>query len=937
MSRLTVHRRIRHSASARKRAGPAARSDQPETITFLLTDIEGTTPLRQQAGDAFRRALNTHHTTLRSLFVAHGGRGVKEVEGAFQVAFPSVRPALACAIACQTALAQQAWPPEIGPLKVRMALHTGDVGLQKGGYRGPALRHATRLLTATNGGQILVSEATAALVRREVGEGLRLVDLGVYRLRDVPDMERLYQVVYPGGGESIRPPLAAEAGHPSSLPTPFTRFFGRESEIAQLQDLLGVQVLRCSGAPGLPEYLNARTPEHLNTRLVTLTGPGGTGKTRLALAVAERLVETYQGAVWFVPLADLMDSQRIDDAICDALRLPRSPHRSPRDQVVEHLRRQPSLLVLDNFEHLVEEGARVVQDLLAAAPTLCCLVTSRRALGLSAEREFPVLPLPTPSQGVGYRVSGVGEARPTPDTQHPAPEQLMMFSSVALFVDRAQAVMPHFQVTRHNAAAVAELCDRLEGIPLAIELAASRAQVFTPGQMLSRVARRFEFLATRRRDVEQRHRTLRETLDWSYLLLAPELQGFFARLSVFRGGWTVEAAEEVCAEPLALDFLAQLRECSLILSEETPLGMRFRMLETLREYAAEQLSKDEREDACARHAAFFLRVAEEAHESLFGANCTIWLDLLEMEMENLRAALDWHQAQEDSSEGLRLAVALIRYWDMRGHTKEGYARLMAMLRGGADVTPDLLHARAYALAGHLAQYQGNYGEAAAWSEQQLAIARAIADRPHMVDALCRLGNIAYEQGDLRAAYPICAEALALARELGNGRPLAQALFNFGCVLDGQKDYAAAGPVLAESLRLYRELGDTRTVTLLLLMSASTHFGQGDYATAAAVLREALTIQESLSDRSHFPNSLEWLAMCAAHQQRPEKAARLFGMGERLREDIHFAVTPANRLLYDEHIAQIRAALGEATFTACWAEGRAMTLEQAIAYALQDEP
>jgi class 3 adenylate cyclase len=355
-------------------ASPAA-GDGPATVTFLLTDIEGSTRLFEQTGDGYRRAVQIHHDLLRREFARHGGREVKEAGDSFVVAFAGARNALACAVACQQALAAQTWPEATGALRVRMAVHSGDVEVQQGEYQGVTLHRASRMLTAAHGGQILISEATAALVRRDLPEDTRLLDLGVYRLRDVPTPEHLFQAQYPGMAAEAFPPLAAQAGAAAaSLPLRFTRFFGREREITELSDLL-------------------LSPQ---VRLVTLSGPGGTGKTRLALEVAERLAEPLGGHVFFTSLADLSDPGLIADAVLEALRVPRSPERVPLEQVVEALKRQPSLLVLDNMEQLIEEGAGFVRDLLARVPDLTLLVTSRQLLGLSAEREFALSPLPSP-------------------------------------------------------------------------------------------------------------------------------------------------------------------------------------------------------------------------------------------------------------------------------------------------------------------------------------------------------------------------------------------------------------------------------------------------------------------------------------------------------------------------------------------------------------
>src|SRR5262249_47981149 len=420
---------------------------------------------------------------------------------------------------------------------VRMALHTGEVRPKEGGYFGPTLDQAARLLSAVHGGQIVCSEATAFLLSRVAEPGLRVVDLGAYRLRGVETVERFFQVNFEGMRHQKFPPLDAEPGYSSNLPLQLTRFFGREQELSQLRNLL------------LDE----------GTRLGTVTGPGGVGKTRFALESAKQLLEPLCEAVWFVPLADLSDPGLIASAVLESMRLVCAPNLEPLEQVIEALSRQRALLVLDNFEQLATGGASVVGAMLERGGALKCLITSRRRLNMEGEREFPLPPLPGRD----------GAARP---------ERLILNDSVRLFIDRAQTARPDFQVTRANAAAVAQLCARLEGIPLALELAAAKAQVLTPAQMLARLVERFDLLVSKRRRVTERHRTLRAAIDWSYQLLAPELQKFFARLSVFGGGWTLEAAETVCEEPMALDYLAQLRDCSLILIEDEEHEARFRML-----------------------------------------------------------------------------------------------------------------------------------------------------------------------------------------------------------------------------------------------------------------------------------------------------------------------------------------------------------------------
>jgi DNA-binding SARP family transcriptional activator/class 3 adenylate cyclase len=476
-----------------QRGGPAGSSIAlpAGTVTFLLTDIERSTAQWERTGEAFAQVLDRHDALLRAAFQRHGGHEIKALGDGFLVTFSRVEEALACAIAGQRALAAEGWPEPAGPVRVRMALHTGDVEPEQSDYHSLVLHRAARMLAAAHGGQIRCSEATAALLRRDLGPGVRLVDLGLHRLRDVPLPERLYMAQYPDMAPRRFPSLRTEPVHTPRLPLQFTRFFGREAEIAALGELL-------------------RAPE---TRLVTLTGLGGSGKTRLAIEVAGRLGETFGGAIYFASLADLSEACQIPEALLEALGLERLCGVEPLAQIARFLEGERALLVLDNLEHLVEGGGPFVYELLVHAPRLSCLVTSRQKLEIAPEREFVVLPLPVPKSAPGVALT---------------PERLMEVASVQLFADRARAARPDFAVTPGNVAAVAALCVRLEGIPLALELAAARASLLTPAQTLAQLGASLDVLVSRRRDIAPRHRTLRAAILWSFEQLSPELQRFFA-------------------------------------------------------------------------------------------------------------------------------------------------------------------------------------------------------------------------------------------------------------------------------------------------------------------------------------------------------------------------------------------------------------------------
>lgn len=986
------------------------------TVTFLLIEEE------TGRDDAFA-----------GIVARHGGIVAPQIGETRTAAFGRASDALACAVAAQR-VGRAAEEP------ARMALHTGEVKDEMPAVEGEVStlsvsvrEHGTRLLLAASWGQILCSEETAGLLRRDLEPGTRLVDLGLFRLQGPGGAERLFAVDYLGLASQEIPRPKAEPVLVDSLPLQFTRFFGRSTELALLESLL---------LPA-PESETPVERSAVRPRLITLLGPGGTGKTRLALEAARALLEPFAGAVWFVPLAEISDPALVPEAVVKALRLPYSAGVDPLDQAVEALSRHPTLLILDNFEQLVagaereeRSGGQIVQTLLERVPSLVCLITSRQRLGLRGERIFTVAPLPVPRG---------------PET----PDQLTQIESVRLFVDRAQAVKPDFQVTPGNAAAVAALCERLEGIPLGLELAAARAQVLTPAQMLTQLERRFDFLVSRRRDTALRHRTLRAAVDWSYQLLAPELQAFFASLSVFQGGWTLEAVEEICQEPLSLDYLEQLRECSLVVAEESGEGstaeMRYRLLETLREYAQERLAPDAQAALRRRHTAFFLAVAEQAEAAMTGPEQGLWLSRLEREHDNLRAALQETFRIQELDLHLRLCGALWSFWEIRGHISEGRqhlsralelteatghtkARTKALLGAGSLAwrqgdyaaaqalhqrsvesgrelgDPHLLAAALYNLGlvahdqshyararslyeeslairremgdrhgiarslnsiGIVAREQGDYAAARAVQEECLAIFREFGDRRGIANLLNSLGIIAREQGDYAQARDLTEQGLALRRELGDKRGIALSLSSLGNIAREEEDYAAASALHEESLTLFRSLGDRWCISLALdnlgmiardqedmtrarafheeslailreLGDRGSMAGtlcnlavvvrlQGRYAEADALRAESLALFREFEDRSGVARGLLETARAALAQEQSQRAAVLFGASEALREAMATFLSPKDE--YGRAAAALRSDLGEEAFAAAWEQGRSLSWEQAVDYAL----
>jgi predicted ATPase/DNA-binding SARP family transcriptional activator/class 3 adenylate cyclase len=822
------------------------------TVTFLLTDIEGHTATWERTRDLFPEARTSHDALLRRLFRACGGYEVKNLGDGFLVAFQRAGDALACAVAGQQSLAAHGWPKAVGPLRVRMALHTGDVEPHEGDYHTLVVNHAARILAAGHGGQVLCSEETATLLRRDLPPGVRLTDLGVYRLRDVSMPARLFQVGYPGMQALEFPPLRAEPGYASHLPPRFTGFVGREEEIVRLRELL----------------LSARV------RVVTLTGTGGSGKTRLSLEAASRLVDEWHGAVWFVPLADLSEAWLLPTAIGGALRLPRTPDEAPLDQVVAELARQPTLLVLDSVEHLLPAGASIVRTLLGRAPSLTGLVTSRARLNLAGEREFPVSPLPTPA--------GPG-----------TPEQLLGCESVQLFVERAQEARPDFQLTPDNAAAVAALCRRLEGLPLALELAAVRVTVLTPAQILAYVEQSLDILITQQVDIDPRHRSLRATLDWSYRLLSSELQRLFARLSIFRGGWSLVAAEVVCREedvrpvdrpdldpqsvpvhppsresPGRLNLISgleQLRQGSLVLAEAKGGEIRFRMLEPVREYARERLDLPEQTDLQRRHFAYCLDIAEQTEAAFPGPEEERWLDRLELEHENLRTAIAWSIQAGEVESGLRLAGVVWPLWCVRGHWIEGLECVSRLLKLPRAATPSAARAKALHVAGQLAYCLGDPLAGQAFFEESLALWRTVGDRSGLVGSLNNLGDLLLHQGYPESARPLFQEGLTIARELSSSSLIVWSLNNLGQLHHVQGEYEAARVLLEEGLAIARKIGEQRTIAGAISALGRVATEQGDYRAARTFCEEGLAIRRALGYKSGVVSSLNDLGRITLRQ------------------------------------------------------------------------
>ena len=648
-------------------------------------------------------------------------------------------------------------------------------------------------------------------------------------------------VVGEGAPGSVPPDMAAPR-----LPLQWTRFFGRERERAEIVSLL------------------------TRHRLLTLTGPGGAGKTRLAVEVACDAAPLFGSAVTFVPLADLSDPRRVPDAICRALRLTEAGDADLLEQAVQALSGLPrALLILDNMEHLAEGGAATVLALLTRISTLTCLVTSRRRLALPGEREFSVPALPVPAS--------------IPPLSEPDLETLARCASVRLFIDRTQAIRPDFQLTRRNAASVVGLCADLEGIPLALELAAARAQTLTPAQIWVQLAHRFELLTTRQADKDARHRSLWATIAWSVDLLPPDLRRFWACLSVFRGGGTTEAARAVTGEAQALECWTQLRERSLLLAEEGGAGMRFRLLESLRVFASEQLDSEEREALARCHAQYFLTTALASEPRLRGAEQAECLIQLEDDHDNFRAALDWADGH-DPELALRLASALSFFWAIRGHLREGRARLEQAL-SRADDPPADLRAKALHSSGVLAYWQSDHSAARTFYTEALTLRRVSGSEDDLLKTMQNLASIHACQGDDVRAKSLYEESLPLCRRLGGGPPAVFTLAGLATIAQWQGEWTRAQDYYEEVLRIVQEAGDRRGEVFVLFNLGELRRGQCEMASAAIVFERSLTLARELGDRAGMVCALTSLGYVAVAQNTLEKARALLEESLTLAQEI----------------------------------------------------
>ncbi|MEX1072558.1 MAG: tetratricopeptide repeat protein [Chloroflexota bacterium] len=861
------------------------------TVTFLFTDIEGSTRLAQELGDSWPSVLERHREVARAAWSKHAGAEIGTEGDSFFVVFTSAPQAVAAAVGAQRGLAAEPWPAG-AEVRVRMGMHTGEGALSGGSYVGLDVHRAARIANAGHGGQVLLSASTRTLVEGSLPDGVTLREMGEHRLKDLSRPEHIWDVLVDGLPSEF-PALRTLNAVPNNLPTQLTSFLGRQREIAEARQLL------------------------IDARLLTLTGPGGTGKTRLSLQIAADATDRFPDGIYFVPLGTISQADLVLPTIAQAMGLV-DPGTRALERLVEHIGAKCFLLVLDNFEQ-VNAAAPEIAELLVRAPKISALVTSRSPLRVSGEREYPVPPLglPDPAQLADL-------------------ERFSTFESVALFVERAMAVRPDFAVTSANAPAVAEICVRLDGLPLAIELAAARVRVLSPQAIMERLGDRLRLLSGGSRDLPERQQTLRGAIAWSHDLLDPADQRNFARFAVFAGGGTLEAIERVVfdtgEEGDALDAIASLADKSLVRQESEPDGEpRFRMLSTIREFAMEKLGERGEADQMAdRHAVWVLAMVEAGAASVFGPDQKSILDRYEREHDNIRTALAHAIARDHAEMAMRIFAASWRFWQMRGYLAEAreHAERVLVLPGSTD-HPD---ARGAALeaAGGIAYWQGQLEVARPWYEEAVAIARASGDEASIANALYNLAStFNMDHEDQMRARTLAQESVEIYRRLGDEGGVGRSLWGLANTFYFFGDFVGGIDVAGEALQIFRRTGD-RFMTGWSLYMIGLYNLTMDRDAMRRALEEALPLFTEIEDKSGYALIFDAFAALFWTEGDVKRAVRLAGYASATEASTGTGLARMNREFAGFYPTSLTS---DPELAAAFAEGQHLTVEEATEVAL----
>jgi len=825
------------------------------TVTFLFTDIEGSTRLLGELGDGYAEALAEHRRVLREAFERHNGVEVDTQGDAFFVAFTRARDAVEAAADGQRLLAA-------GPIRVRMGIHTGEPLRTEEGYVGMDLHRGARIAAAGHGGQVLVSQTAQQLIQDDLPGELALLDLGQHRLKDLSRPQQIFQLLVEGRERDF-PPLASLENRPTNLPPQATPLIGRERELAEVVELM-------------------RNPD---VRLLTLTGPGGAGKTRLALQAAADLLDDFADGVFFVGLAEIAEPSLLVPTIAETLGVKETGGLSPEEALARYLHDRDLLLVLDNFEHLLETAAQL-GDLVRNAASVQAILSSRAPLRVSAEREYPV-------------------------------PELAETDAVALFVERAQAVNPGFELNG-DAAAVAEICRRLDGLPLAIELAAARARILSPPALLERLGQMLPVLTGGARDLPDRQRTLSDTIAWSYGLLDEEEQRLFAKLAVFAGGFTLEAAEEVCGADL--DTITSLVDKSLVRHEEG----RFRMLETIREFARGRIDEGTFAEIARRHVDFFFALVGSGGSEA-ESQTSEWLGRLDPERDNLRAALKLARELGDARLELRLATALAGYWEYRSYLSEGLERIQEALDRDPGA-PAEIRSEALRRGGLLALRLGDLTTARQMAEQLIELPAESKDQSGVASGLNLLGVIETAEGEYGEARISLERARSINEQLGHAAGLAAAFHNLGLLAMDEGEFERARTYIESGLSYSKKLDSEWRIANGLCDLGFAELGAGRLDEARERFQQAHSTASRMGWIENTAYDLIGFGALALAAGELETAGKLLGHVDKLVEGIHLRfLNYAERARTDVE-SELRARMGEDRLEACRTEGASLSMD-----------
>ena len=931
--------------------------------TLLFTDIEASTRLWEREGERMSRALAQHDSLSRSAVERHNGVVVKMTGDGMYAAFGDPVDAINATVALQLALKD---PSATGGLELRLryGVHLGVVERRDEDLFGNPVNRAARIMKAAHGGQILLSQAVVDYVRGRLPSSISLRDLGAVRLRDLATSEHLYQVLHPELRQNF-PALRSLEATPNNLPQQVTSFIGRERELAEAKALLE------------------------RTRLLTLHGMGGLGKTRLSLQIAADELEKYPDGVWFVDLAPIKDPSLVPNAAAQVLGVHEEPGKALVQTLCGHVKDHKALFVLDNCEHLVAASAGLADALLVHAPQVRIVATSREALRIRGEQTYPVLPLAVPDRNADA-------------------DSLLRSDAVQLLVERARLQKPTFALTEREAPAVAELCARLEGIPLALELAAARLRSLSVEEINKRLHDRFKLLTGGSRVALERQQTLRALVSWSYDLLNEHEQIVLDRLSVFVGGFDLDAAEAVCgADPIApedvLDLLTSLVEKSLVMVKQEEGWSRYGMLETIREFAREHLielgdekgryglhetvrdfahekliGRDDLAATAARHCDYYLTLAKTARAKMEGPEQAEWMRRLEVELDNVRAGIALALASKvDPVLAIKFEVALMRFRILRGYSTEGRANIRMSLPLAGVTVPNEARGHALYVGGALAINQGDAAEAAKMLTECLAIRRSLGDPKRLAATLSTLSTFYLQQGETTTARDCEVEALGLFRQLGNRIGEGIGLSNLGEIsiqlgaygdasdhfeqslaiarsisyqeLEGEcerklgelalraGDLPKARARFLRSLQVCRDAEDKRNEAMTLWCLGKVEAASGDHGSARDRLAEALQALNAFEMNSETLACLEDYAQVLLVIGGTRNAVELQACAAAMRQALALPRSPLEEAKWQSSIQTGRATLGEAMFEAAWSAGRSFTLDEAISHALSTAP